>query len=313
MVNDAVIVARGLTKRFDDVVAVDGIDIEIMKGECFGFLGPNGAGKTSTMKMIYCASPKTSGSLTVMGMDVDAHPREIKGNIGVVQQENNLDPDFTLMENLTIFSRYFGIPPEEAKKRAEKLIDFMQLQKKKDTNIEELSGGMKRRLMVARSLINDPKMLILDEPTTGLDPQAKHLIWSQLRSLMEEGITIILTTHYMEEAAQLCDRLVIMNEGKILVKGSPAELVEEHGGGSEVLEIAAERSVMKKIAEYLKDGHRGGKVSIEDVGERLYIYAEGCHELEKDLASRFEIRERLFRMTNLEDVFLKLTGRGLRE
>ncbi|MEM3078503.1 MAG: ABC transporter ATP-binding protein, partial [Nitrososphaerales archaeon] len=209
-----VVSAENLMKKYGDIVAVDGINFSVEQGECFGFLGPNGAGKTTTIKMIQCVSPKTSGKLEVLGMDVDLYPKEIKRNLGVVPQENNLDPDFTVYENLMVYSRYFSIPKNEAKERIEKLLKFMQLEEKRDAIIERLSGGMKRRLILARALLNEPKILILDEPTVGLDPQARHLIWDRIRSLKKEGVTTILTTHYMEEASQLCDRLVIMDYGK---------------------------------------------------------------------------------------------------
>jgi len=310
---EAIIKARVLKKKFGKLVAVDGINFDIRKGECFGFLGPNGAGKTSTVRMIYCASPKSSGSLTVLGLDTDISPAKIKMDIGVVQQENNLDPDFTAFENLIVYSRYFGISREIAEERAERLLKFLHLTKKRDTEIEELSGGMNRRLMIARALLNEPKILVLDEPTTGLDPQARHLIWNRLRSLREEGITVILTTHYMDEAAHLCDRLVIMDGGKILVKGTPQTLVENFGGGREMLEIGADDIVKKNIEIYLKTQYSGGKTDVERVGDMLFIYSDDCHRVESELASRFRLREKTIRMTNLEDVFLKLTGRGLRE
>lgn len=223
-----IITAESLTKKYDKLVAVDGIDFAVKEGELFGFLGPNGAGKTTTMKMIQCVSPKTSGSLTVAGMDVDKEPRQIKLILGVAPQEGNLDPDFTVKENMIVYSRYFDIPKKVAEERTAKLLEFFQLQAKVDTQIDKLSGGMKKRLILARSMLNEPRILILDEPTVGLDPQARHLIWDQLIKLKDRGITIILTTHYMEEAARLCDRLVIMDNGKILAEGNPKDLVRKH-------------------------------------------------------------------------------------
>ena len=216
-----VIVAEDLEKRFGDFVAVNRVSFSVREGEVFGFLGPNGAGKTTTMRMIQCVSPKTSGRLEVFGMDVNTHPAEIKYLIGVVPQETNLDPDFSVHENLMVYSRYFDIPPRTALETIGSLLDFVQLSERRDTSIEKLSGGMKRRLILARALINNPRLLILDEPTVGLDPQARHLIWDRLRALRSRGNTIVLTTHYMEEAAQLCDRIVIMDQGRILELAGP--------------------------------------------------------------------------------------------
>ena len=231
-----IIEARKLTKTYNGVVAVDGISFTVRTGEVFGFLGPNGAGKTTTMKMIACVSPRTSGALSVFDRDPERQPTEIKQNLGVVPQETNLDPDFTCSGNLTTYARYFDIPVAEARKRARDLLAFVQLEEKSDVLIDKLSGGMKRRLILARALINNPSLLILDEPTIGLDPQARHLIWERLRLLQAQGNTIVLTTHYLDEAARLCDRLVIMDHGKILVLGSPAELVKQYVG-SEIVEV----------------------------------------------------------------------------
>jgi len=225
-----VLEAKNLEKKFSDVLAVNKINFKVKEGEVFGFLGPNGAGKTTTMKMIQCVSPKTGGDLRVFGLDVNQYPKEIKQVMGVVPQMDNLDPDFTVIGNLIQFSRYFDIPLEEAKKRANELIDYVQLNDKKDSSVDKLSGGMKRRLVLARAMINNPKLLILDEPTTGLDPQARHLIWEKLKDLSSKGITVIITTHYMEEAARLCDRLVIMDNGEILVEGKPKDLVKKYVG-----------------------------------------------------------------------------------
>ena len=247
------IVAEKLTKRFGDLVAVNNIDLHIEEAECFGFLGPNGAGKTTTMKMIQCVSPMTSGKLTVAGIDVNKEPRKIKAMLGVAPQNENLDPDFTVEHNLLAYSRYFDIPKEVAKERTEKLLDFFQLQAKKDVAIDKLSGGMKKRLILARALINEPKILILDEPTVGLDPQARHLIWDQLGRLKSRGITILLTTHYMEEAAQLCDRLVIMDNGKILAEGNPTELVEKNLPGN-VIETSNSPQVVACLKNGVGDG-----------------------------------------------------------
>lgn len=301
-----IVLAEHLTKKFGNFVAVDNIDFYVNQGECFGFLGPNGAGKTTTMKMIYCVLPKTSGKLEVMGLDVDTHPREIKEIIGVAPQENNLDPDFSVYQNLIVYSRYFNIPREEAAERADKLLDFFQLQDKRDVIIEKLSSGMKRRLILARALLNEPKILILDEPTTGLDPQARHLIWEKLRQLKREGVTIILTTHYMEEAAQLCDRLVIMDYGRILVEGKPYELVEKFIG-KEVLEVTGDG----EIVSYLHENY--ARLEFEVVGDKIYIFVDEPEVLLAGLSKRFRVEQTIIRRATLEDVFLKLTGRGLRE
>jgi len=299
------ILAEGLTKRFGEFVAVDGIDFKVDKGELFGFLGPNGAGKTTTMKMIQCVIPKTSGRIEIAGMKVDGHEREIKGLLGVAPQEINLDPDFTTIKNLLVYSRYFDIPKEEAEARAKNLLEFMQLWDKRDVSIDKLSGGMKRRLLIARALVNNPQILILDEPTVGLDPQARHLIWDKLKSLKLEGVTIVLTTHYMEEAAQLCDRIVIMNYGKIIARGVPAELVRRYAG-STVVEAVND----PKVIECLK---RMKKEEYEIVGDTIYIYTDRPRKVVPALINVCKIAKVAAREATLEDVFLKLTGRALRE
>ncbi|MEM2873747.1 MAG: ATP-binding cassette domain-containing protein [Nitrososphaerales archaeon] len=299
-----VVSAENLMKKYGDLVAVDGINFSVEQGECFGFLGPNGAGKTTTIKMIQCVSPKTSGKLEVLGMDVDLYPKEIKRNLGVVPQENNLDPDFTVYENLMVYSRYFSIPKNEAKERIEKLLKFMQLEEKRDAIIERLSGGMKRRLILARALLNEPKILILDEPTVGLDPQARHLIWDRIRSLKKEGVTTILTTHYMEEASQLCDRLVIMDYGKILVEGRPEDLVREQIGTS-ILETKANPEVLSCLQKM--------KQEFEIVGDTIHIFTDSPSDLMFNLMGQCRLSQTTVRSATLEDVFLKLTGRALRE
>jgi len=298
------VLAEGLTKRFNGLTAVDGIDFSVEEGELFGFLGPNGAGKTTTMKMIQCVSPKTAGRLEVAGMDVDGHEREIKKLMGVAPQENNLDPDFTPYDNLRVYSRYFDIPRDEAEARIEELLEFMQLQDKRDTNIAKMSGGMKRRLILARALINKPRMLLLDEPTVGLDPQARHLIWDKLKALRAEGITIILTTHYMEEAAHLCDRLVIMNDGKILAQGKPNDLVRNYAG-STVVEVDKSPQVIKCLEEM--------KAEFEVVGDVVQVFTERPKEVVSTLMDVCRLGKVTARASTLEDVFLKLTGRYLRE
>ncbi|MDO8462076.1 MAG: ABC transporter ATP-binding protein [Deltaproteobacteria bacterium] len=227
--NPVIISASQIVKKFNGLTAaVDGVSFSIEKGKCFGFLGPNGAGKTTLMRMIYCFSPRSSGTMTVFGRDPLREPRSIKQRIGVAPQEDSLDPDLTVIQNLEMYARYFDIPKTVVQQRAERLLDFFQLKEKVRSKIDKLSGGMKRRLIIARALINEPELLVLDEPTTGLDPQARHAIWAKLEELKSQGVTLVLTTHYMEEAARLCDELVIMDLGKIIEKGSPAELVERH-------------------------------------------------------------------------------------
>jgi lipooligosaccharide transport system ATP-binding protein len=299
------ILAEGLTKRFGEFVAVDGIDFRVEKGELFGFLGPNGAGKTTTMKMIQCVTPKTSGRIEVAGLEVEGHETEIKRILGVAPQELNLDQDFTTLKNLLVYSRYFDIPKEEAKARAKNLLEFMQLWDKKDVNIEKLSGGMKRRLIIARALINNPQILILDEPTVGLDPQARHLIWDKLKSLKSEGITIVLTTHYMEEAAQLCDRIVIMNYGKIVARGIPSKLVRKYAG-STVVEAANDPKVIECLKKMKKERY-------EIVGDTIYVYTDRPKKVVPTLIGVCKIPNVAAREATLEDVFLKLTGRALIE
>ncbi|GLI46028.1 ABC transporter ATP-binding protein [Methanoculleus bourgensis] len=300
-----VIVARDLEKRFEDLIAVDHITFRVRKGEVFGFLGPNGAGKTTAMKMIQCVSPKTSGTLEVFGMDVDTHQREIKNRLGVVPQENNLDPDFSTYRNLLIYARYFGIPKHEAEQRAEELLAFMQLGEKRDVLIDKLSGGMKRRLIIARALINAPELLILDEPTIGLDPQARHLIWEKLRSLQAAGNTLVLTTHYLDEAERLCDRLVIMDQGKILVEGHPEGLIREHAG-SDVVEVERTQKATACLA--------GLGVTYDVAGDLLQVFTDRPHDVARELLEvcRHEAAVTV-RPATLEDVFLRLTGRSLRE
>ena len=301
------IVARDLTKKYGDFTAVDGISFEIQEGECFGFLGPNGAGKTTTIRMIHCVSPITSGTVTVMGKASNIDNREIKLMTGVIPQEINLDPDLTVYENLMVFAKFFDIPRAEAKRRVAELLNFVELENKRNSKIDELSTGMKRRLLVARALLNKPKLIIADEPTTGLDPQARHLIWERLRSLKSLGTTLILTTQYMEEAEQLCDRLVIMYQGRILKEGSPRKLVQDEIG-REVVEIRIAKEEDEKLVAQMADiscGH-------ERVGDTLYFYCRDGHEAMKKVVD-FNLPNVLNRPATLEDVFLKLTGRSLIE
>ncbi|MBI4320683.1 MAG: ABC transporter ATP-binding protein [Chloroflexi bacterium] len=304
-----IIVAKGLTKKYGDLVAVDHVDFAVEEGECFGFLGPNGAGKTTTMKMIFCVSPVTGGELCVASLDVRTSPRDIKSIVGVVPQDNNLDPDLTVLENLLVYARYFDIPKPVALGRALEYLELLQLLDKQHSRIDQLSGGMKRRLLVCRALINQPRLMILDEPTTGLDPQGRHLVWQKLRFLKEQGVTMVLTTHYMEEAAQLCDRLVIMDLGRILTCGAPEELVERHVG-REVLELRLEphdrAAAVRRLSEL--------GLSVEEVENTVYVFGSDGAAL-RDLPARLGLHARgiAYRQASLEDVFLKLAGRGLRE
>jgi lipooligosaccharide transport system ATP-binding protein len=290
-----VIVAKSLTKKYGDFTAVDGISFEIQEGECFGFLGPNGAGKTTTIKMIHCVSPVTSGMVTVLGKVSHIDNRDIKLMTGVIPQEINLDGDLTVYENMM------------TKRRVAELLNFVELESRRNSKIDELSTGMKRRLLVARALLNKPKLIIADEPTTGLDPQARHLIWERLRSLKSLGTTLLLTTQYMEEAEQLCDRLVIMYQGRILKQGSPRKLVSDEIG-NEVVEIRIAKEEDEKLIAQMADiscGH-------ERVGDTLYFYCRDGHEVMKKIVD-FNLPNVLNRPATLEDVFLKLTGRSLIE
>jgi lipooligosaccharide transport system ATP-binding protein len=302
------VVGRALVKRFGDFEAVRGVNFEVAERECFGFLGPNGAGKTTTMRMIATTSPPTSGELEVLGMPA-SRGREIRRRMGVVPQENNLDEDVSVLDNLLIYARYFDIPKKVARPSAEELLHFVALQDKKDWRIARLSGGMKRRLLVARALINEPDILLLDEPTTGLDPQARHLVWEKLRSLKRQGVTLLLTTHYMDEAAQLCDRLVIMHEGRILVQGSPRELVARETS-PQVIEVfePPDRSIPRlRDLDGLAD-------RVERLADRWLFYtAEGDALLAKVRDLVPDRGSVWLRGATLEDVFLQLTGRGLLE
>ncbi len=298
------VVARDLYKSYGSLEAVRGISFEVEEGECFGFLGPNGAGKTTTIRMLHCASPVERGELRILGLDAREEARRIKDMEGVVPQETNLDPDFTVLKNLLVYARYFDIPKDEALRRSEELLKFVELREKREVYISELSGGMKRRLLIARALLNKPRLLILDEPTTGLDPQARHLIWDRLRALKGQGVTLILTTHYMEEAEQLCDRLVIMNEGKVLERGTPRELVQRFIG-ADVLEVEGSDG----IEDYLN--HEG--LVFERLSGRWVVYTKEPRLTEERLAEKFKLDRTIARRATLEDVFLKLTGRELRE
>ncbi len=300
-----VIEAKGLRKQYGSFTAVDGVDFSIHAGECFGFLGPNGAGKTTTVKMIHCTSPVSAGELYVFGQDVREHPREIKARVGVCSQDNDLDPDFTVRKNLTVFARYFGIPARLAEERASSLLDFMGLSDRQHSRIKDLSGGLMRRLVIARALVNEPTLLILDEPTTGLDPQSRHQVWERVRMLKRQGKTILLTTHYMDEAQILCDRLVIMDYGKILVNGPPAELVKAHVR-KEVVEVWGYRPE-------LVDHAREEGWTFETDTDRLFIYTDAAEQVFTEIASKHVCDRCTIRIAGLEDLFLSLTGRELRE
>jgi lipooligosaccharide transport system ATP-binding protein len=297
--------AQGLSKSFGDLVAVDRIDFSVKQQECLGLLGPNGAGKTTTIRMVSCFLDPSGGVLEVLGRSTEAEPRFIKRHIGICPQEDNIDPDLTVGDNLRVFARYFDIVGKEAHERCEELLHFMGLSSKKKARVEELSGGMKRRLMIARSLINKPRLLILDEPTTGLDPQSRHQIWESLHRLKREGTTILMTTHYMDEAAHLCDRTVIVDHGKIIAQGHPAALVKQYIGAS-VVEIASSN---EEVGRYLK----GKGLDYERTSGHFFVYGREGSSLWSELSQKFGENICVLRMANLEDVFLKLTGRELRE
>jgi lipooligosaccharide transport system ATP-binding protein len=303
------LVARDLKKSYDGFEAVKGVSFQVHRGECFGFLGPNGAGKTTTMKMIYGAVIPTSGELDVAGLDIRRCEREIKRRIGVVPQENNLDDELKVRENLLVYGRYYDLSRKLALQRADELLEFVQLTEKAESKVEHLSGGMKRRLLIARALINDPEIVVLDEPTTGLDPQARHLVWDRLRALTAEGKTLLLTTHYMEEAARLCDRLVIMEGGLIIAEGAPGELVEEHVS-PQVLEFRAPPGSLEKLRPVVE----AAADAVERSGEALLAFtADGEALIEEVHASGIEVENTVYRQAGLEDVFLRLTGRRLIE
>jgi lipooligosaccharide transport system ATP-binding protein len=303
----ALISARGLTKRFGDFTAVDGIDVEVHREEAFGFLGPNGAGKSSTMRMIGCTSPVTEGELTVFGLDPATHGRAIRARLGVVPQADQLDNDLTVEENLVIYGRYFDIPRAECRRRTAELLEFVQLSERATSKVDPLSGGMKRRVTIARSLINEPELLLLDEPTTGLDPQARHVLWDRLYRLKQQGVTLVLTTHYMDEAEQLCDRLVVMDGGRIVAEGSPRDLIEQHST-REVLELRFPAGANEAHAPAVEDiGER-----IEVLPDRILIYADDGEKALVRVHDRGIAPESaLVRRSSLEDVFLHLTGRSL--
>jgi lipooligosaccharide transport system ATP-binding protein len=297
--------ARGLVKRFGDLVAVDGIDLDVKRGEAFGFLGPNGAGKSSTMRMIGCVSPVTDGTLRILGQDPASHGAQIRARLGVVPQQDTLDFELTVRENVLIYGRYFGLSRRELKPRIDELLDFVQLTERAGDKVEPLSGGMKRRLTIARSLVNDPDLLLLDEPTTGLDPQARHVVWDRLFRLKQQGKTFVVTTHYMDEAEQLCDRLVVMDHGSIVAEGSPWELIQRYST-REVVEVRfdderPQNGVFESAAE-----------RIEELPDRVLLYTQDGDATAAAITDQgLPPHSTLIRRSTLEDVFLHLTGRTL--
>ncbi|MEA3203808.1 MAG: lipooligosaccharide transport system ATP-binding protein [Thermoplasmata archaeon] len=306
------VAAKDLRKSFGELKAVDGVTLAIAEGTCFGLLGPNGAGKTTTIRMMQAQSTPTGGSLTVLGLDTTKAARKVKARVGVVPQENNLDPDFTVHKNLTVYARFFRIPAKVATERADKLLDFVQLTDKRDALIPTLSGGMKRRLTVARALVNDPDMLILDEPTTGLDPQARHTIWEKIRSLRRQGKTILLSTHYMDEAEQLCDTIVVMDQGKILEQGTPRDLIQKHTQGEAVEFVVGwseDGGPVARCADVLK----ASGIPFERLPDRVIGYGDKAVAAVPTAHEALGAKEVIRRRATLEDVFLRLTGRALRD
>jgi lipooligosaccharide transport system ATP-binding protein len=305
--------ARGLTKRFDAFTAVDAIDFDVAPGEAFGFLGPNGAGKTSTMRMIGCTSPISDGTLSVLGMDPRRDGPAIRARLGVVPQQDTLDNELSVSENLQIYGRYFGLSWAECRRRADELLEFAQLTDRRKDRVELLSGGMKRRLTIARALINEPELMLLDEPTTGLDPQARHLLWDRLYRLKQRGVTLVLTTHYMDEAEQLCDRLVVMDKARIVAEGSPRSLIEEYST-RDVTELRFPAGAMDELDGQLERKLAGLAQRIERLPDRVLLYADDG-EAVSEAAHQRGLRPEtvLVRRSTLEDVFLRLTGRSLIE
>lgn len=306
---EPLISARGLTKRYGDFTAVDAIDFDVMKGESFGLLGPNGAGKSTTMRIIAATSRRTSGSISILGRDPEQHGPQVRAHLGVVPQQDNLDTELTVTENLYIYGRYFGLSKKFVRAKVAELLAFAQLEEKKDVKVEALSGGMKRRLTIARALVSEPDILMLDEPTTGLDPQARHILWDRLFRLKEDGVTLIITTHFMDEAEQLCDRLMVMDKGKIMAEGSPAQLIKQYST-REVLEVRFGSDRNQEVAPTL----RSMCDRIEELPDRILLYVEdGEALLEAITARKLHPTTSLVRRSSLEDVFLRLTGRSLIE
>ncbi|GAA4574170.1 ABC transporter ATP-binding protein [Planotetraspora kaengkrachanensis] len=309
MADQSLIFARGLVKRFGDFTAVDGIDLDVAPGEAFGFLGPNGAGKSSTMRMIGCVSRPTAGQLRILGMDPVRDGTRIRARLGVCPQLDNLDPDLSVRENLTTYARYFGVSRAEARTRADELLEFVQLSDRANGKVEPLSGGMKRRLTIARAMVNDPDLVLLDEPTTGLDPQARHLVWERLFRLKQRGTTLVLTTHYMDEAEQLCDRLVVMDGGKIVAEGSPRSLIQNYST-AEVVELRFADGLDSNAQYAAKLDGIGERV--DPLPDRVLLYADDGDEAVAEVHRRgLTPASVLVRRSTLEDVFLHLTGRTL--
>lgn len=307
--SEALIHARGLSKKFGDFTAVDSIDFDVEKGESFGLLGPNGAGKSTTMRIIAATSRRTSGTITILGRDPEEHGPQVRAHLGVVPQQDNLDTELTVTENLYIYGRYFGLKKKFITQKVEELLAFAQLEEKRDVKVDALSGGMKRRLTIARALISEPDILMLDEPTTGLDPQARHILWDRLFRLKEDGVTLIITTHFMDEAEQLCDRLVVMDKGKIMAEGSPSDLIKRYST-KEVLELRFGSDRNQEVAPTLKAMCE----RMEQLPDRLLMYVDdGEALLEEITAKKLHPTTSLVRRSSLEDVFLRLTGRSLIE
>ncbi|MBM6405008.1 ABC transporter ATP-binding protein [Phycicoccus sp. CSK15P-2] len=307
MTDEVLLSARGLSKTFGDFTAVDGIDVEVRRGEAFGFLGPNGAGKSSTMKMVGCVSPATGGELRILGLDPATDGPAIRARLGVCPQQDMLDEDLSVEENLWVYGRFFGLSRREVRARADELLEFAQLTERRHDRVEPLSGGMKRRLTIARALVNNPEVLLLDEPTTGLDPQARHVLWDRLYRLKREGVTLIITTHYMDEAEQLCDRLVVMDHGRIVAEGSPRALIEAHST-REVVELRFAVDEQERHVEAV----RGVADRVEELPDRLLVYtADGDDALARLHDRGVRPLSALVRRSTLEDVFLLLTGRTL--
>jgi lipooligosaccharide transport system ATP-binding protein len=307
--SESLISARGLTKKYGDFTAVNAIDFDVAKGESFGLLGPNGAGKSTTMRIIAATSQRTAGTISILGRDPEEHGPQIRAHLGVVPQQDNLDGELTVTENLFIYGRYFGLSKKFIRAKIEELLEFAQLEEKRNVKVDALSGGMKRRLTIARALVSEPDILMLDEPTTGLDPQARHILWDRLFRLKETGVTLVLTTHFMDEAEQLCDRLVVMDNGKIMAEGSPLELIKVYST-KEVLEVRFGSERNKEVAPIL----RGMCDRIEQLPDRILMYVEdGEALLEEIIAKKLHPTTSLVRRSSLEDVFLRLTGRSLIE
>jgi lipooligosaccharide transport system ATP-binding protein len=306
-VSDVLVSARGLRKEFDGLTAVDGIDVEVQRGEAFGFLGPNGAGKSSTMRMVAAVSPPSGGELRLFGMDPATQGPQIRARLGVVPQRDTLDEELTVAENIQIYGRYFGLSRAEVRRRTTELLDFAQLTERAGSRVEPLSGGMKRRLTIARSLVNNPELLLLDEPTTGLDPQARHVLWDRLFRLKRAGVTLVLTTHYMDEAEQLCDRLVVMDHGRIVAEGSPRQLIDTYST-REVVELRFAEDDLAPFAALLE----GVGERVEILPDRLLVYVQDGDAAVAEVHQRgVNPLSSLVRRSTLEDVFLHLTGRTL--